>query len=523
MKKFKSAMIAALSGIMLFSSCSFFAPGVKAVETATEKDSTNPYLFSYPRDAFEFSAEEMLHVYALNSSSDWTENYTKHFYVRHRMDLTDKNVIPLRSYNEDGTFMNTSAAEDKWSDGKIDAVDASNILALGAHVNGIANLPEVYWPQPVNDILWSLAKALNVSKDDVTLESEAIYQKIEGLAGAEKELITVISSTTGPTPQNDASVLNYTTLDRKLYIQNYKARHPEMTDEQIAEKFEDEKARPTQMTTRITVTAPNGDKYRMVLGNDNKFYLLSPNAPKAEFKTTLDYASEEKGKMDGDTYLPPYYENEEKNAKKDLDATAIIKSTTNEEIIKTNGVELTTDGKANSQGWYYPDVNDKRTIAKVYPFDKYDNTTDNGAVKETVKLTGAEGGEDSQSPSIRWTFRLINRDDKENADGSITVTLTYNLPVDPDSIPEGWTPVYDKDGKTIHAITKTIKKGENYDKDVTVKRNGPIDEKVTTHVKKEWEKLSPTLPQTGIFSVVLVVIVAGAAIFAITRYRKINN
>jgi hypothetical protein len=421
--------------------------------------------------------------------------------------------------------MNSSAAEDKWSDGQINAVDASNVLALGAHVNGIADLPEVFWPQPVNDILWSLAKAFNVSKDDVSLESEAIYQKIEGLAGAENELITVISSKTGPTAQNDASVLNYTTLDRKLYIQNYKERHPEMTDAEISEKFEDEKARPTQMTTRITATAPNGDKYRMVLGNDNKFYLLGPDkevTPEGEFKTTLDYTSEEKGKMDGDTYLPPYYENEEKNAKKDLDATAIIKSTTKEEIIKTNGVELTADGKANSQGWYYPDVTDKTVIAKVYPFDKYDNTTDNGAVKETVKLTGAEGGEDTQKPSIRWTFRLINREDKENPDGSLTVTLTYNLPVDPDSIPEGWTPVYDKDGKTIHAITKTIKKGENYDKDVTVKRNGPIDEKVTTHVKKTWEKLSPVLPQTGAFTVALVAIVAGVAIFAITRYRKMK-
>ena len=521
MKKFKSAMIAALSGVMLFSSCSFLASGVKAADETTTPSTDNPYLVSYPRDAFEFSAQEMLHVYALNSSVDTTENYIKTFYLKHRMDLTGKKAIPVRSYEENGSYTNTSANVDKWSDGKIDAVDASNILALGSHVNGIDELPEVFWPEPVTDIEWSLAKALNISREDVTLESQVIYQKIEGLEGAENELNIKISSTTGPTAQTDAAVLNYTTLDRKLFIANYKKLHDDKTDEEIAEKFANDKARPTQMTVKVSVLTKSGDEYRMVVGNDNKFYLISTKAPEEnEFKTTLEYTSKEQGKMDGDTYLPPYYTNEEKNAKKDLDATAIIKSKTKEEIVKTNGVELTADGKANSEGWYYPDVTDKTVIAKVYPFDKYDNTKDNGAVKETVKLTGAEGGEDSQSPSIRWTFRLINREDKENSDGSLTVTLTYNLPVDPESIPEGWSPIYDEDGETIHKITKTIKKGENYDKDVTVERNGPINEKVTTHVKKQWEKLSPTLPQTGIFSVVLVVIVAGAAIFAITRYRK---
>ena len=49
MKKFKSVMIAALSGVMLFSSCSFLAPGVKAVETTSEKNYDNPYLYALER------------------------------------------------------------------------------------------------------------------------------------------------------------------------------------------------------------------------------------------------------------------------------------------------------------------------------------------------------------------------------------------------------------------------------------------------------------------------------------------
>lgn len=521
MKKFKSAMIAALSGVMLFSSCSFLASGVQAKTASTASETNNPELISYPRDAYEFSAVEMLNVYALNSSSDY--NVNTDYYVKHRLDVTGKNAVPLRSYNDDGTELNSSADVDKWSDGRINAVDASNILALEGHVNGIADLPERFWPEVANDIQWSLAKALNLNKADITVEAEAIYQKIEGVTDAEKK--TVISSTTGVTSANNAALLEYTTLDRSVYITKYKETHPDKTDEEIAEIFENSKALPTQETVRATATTKDGVVYRMALGTDNKFYLVGPDKEQteSEFKTTLDYASEEKGKMDGDTYLPPYYANEEKNAKKDLDATAFIRSVTREAIVETNGVALTADGKANSEGWYYPETADKSVIAKVYPFEKYDNTEFNGAVKETVKLVGAEGGEDTQKPSIRWTFRLINKDTKENADGSVTVTLTYNLPVDKDSIPEGWSPVYDKDGKTIHSITKTIKKGEDYDKDVTVKRNGEIDEKVTTHVKQVWEKLSPTLPQTGAFSVVLVVLVAGIAGFAITRFRKFRK
>jgi hypothetical protein len=210
--------------------------------------------------------------------------------------------------------------------------------------------------------------------------------------------------------------------------------------------------------------------------------------------------------------------------KKDVDATAIIKSKTTEGIKSTNGVDLIEESnKANSEGWYYPDVNDKTVIAKVYKFDDYDNTKFNGAVNEEVILVGTEGGTSSETPSIRWTLRRINYQETENKDGSVTVIITYNLPIDGDRIPEGWEPIYDEDGKTIHKITKTIKKGEDYDKDVIVYRNGDIDEKVTTHVKKVWEKLPAVIPQTGAFSIVLAIVAGGIVLFGINRFRKFNK
>ena len=290
-------------------------------------------------------------------------------------------------------------------------------------------------------------------------------------------------------------------------------------------------------STAVATTKTQKITYKFELGKDAEWYWypvkvedLTP--ADGEFKTELDYIAvsegkEVEGKVENGTFLPPYFDNEDKDAHKDADAIAIITSKTEEEIVATNGVALTdknTKDNPNSEGWYYPDVEDKTVIAKVYPFDKYDNTTDNGAVKETVKLTGKDGGVDSQTPSIRWTLRRINYQEKENTDGSVTVTITYNLPIDPESIPDGWSPVYDADGKTVHKIRKTIKQGENYDKNVTVKRNGPIDEKVTTPVKKIWDKqVSPVPhPQTGEKSVIAIIAVAsiGIAVIAFVALKK---
>ena len=147
---------------------------------------------------------------------------------------------------------------------------------------------------------------------------------------------------------------------------------------------------------------------------------------------------------------------------------------------------------------------------------KYDNKTFNGKVSETVKLISENEKEDTQNPKIDWTFRRKTKDETQNADGSITIVITYNLPVDKDSIPSDWEPIYDEDGETIHKITKTIKKGENYKKDVTVKQNG-TDATVTTPVEKVWE-----LPKTGdiwTFAAIGMVILV---VFTISRRRKIK-
>ena len=242
-----------------------------------------------------------------------------------------------------------------------------------------------------------------------------------------------------------------------------------------------------------------------------------------EFKTVMEYiGSITGGKEEDGTFYPPYFEND-RNAK-DADVTVKIKSTTGEPIVAIKvgdeEIPLNEDGTPNKEGWKYSDKDDKRIIEKEYPFDKYDNTTDCGKVKEEITLIGESGQTDTQTPSIEWTFRRINTTTDKNADGTTTVTIEFNLPVDESSIPEGWKPIYDEDGKTIHKITRTFGKDETYDKDVIVKqlRNDGKDVKVTTHITIAPKKL----PKTG-ETFILTVLAIGIAVFAITRYRKFKN
>ena len=129
-------------------------------------------------------------------------------------------------------------------------------------------------------------------------------------------------------------------------------------------------------------------------------------------------------------------------------------------------------------------------------------------------------GESEEVPSIEWTFRYIKEEKTTNPDNSTTIVETTNLPIDPDGIPEGWEPIYDPDGKTIHKITITIPVNKGYDKDVPVKqlRDDGKDVYATTHVTIEPKKLSKTGE-----SFILTAIAIGFAVFMITRFRRFKN
>ena len=549
MKKIKS-LIAILLVVALLLGSSMFLSTVNAVvmDRDTGAEFSDEHNFQYlslqakTKSKFDFNATEFLTIYSLNSV-DVNPDAGPKAYKKDRQAIVE-GLIPIYYYNNaTGEVEKTSESSSSrvWDDGKIDARDASNILVLAkgsGEIESSASTAQmiINWDQQAQDIIFSLADYLKIARGDVSLVVKVTTPKIEGVT--EEATSYEVNNTTKFTDVNLAKVANTEVVNYQTAKAYFDANKEDPTAVYDSDAF----IPGIQQIVTVTAKTKNGAEYGMVLGEDNNFYLFQtkegekepePDPEDKEFKTDLTYRAEASGKkvdgkMDGDVFLPPYYENEDKNAKKDADAIGIITSKTDEEIVATNDVALTdknVKGNPNSEGWYYPDLNNKKVFEKEYPFDDYNNPKDNGAVKETVKLTGKDGGIDSQTPNIRWTLRRINFEKKKNDDKSITVTITYNLPIDEKSIPDGWKPIVDEDGG-IRKITRTFKEGEGYKKDVTVEQNGESTATVTTPVEVKWEKddskADKVIPQTGAFTVALIAIVAGIAVFAYTRFRRLR-
>lgn len=538
MKKIKS-LIAIVLVVALLLGSSMFLNSVKAAiydkdtgaeyvpEGGSKIEFQDKSLAKKTSSKFEFNASEFLEIYSINSTDGDAVKMN-------RQEINDK-LIPIYYYDNNTNEKNTKTV---WHDGKIDARDASLVLVLSRGSSDLEfadTTPKmiINWDGYAQDIIYSLADYLEISKDDISVAARVETPVIEGITTTASYYIV------NNTARFTSSILEQVANNE---VTNYRASEKYFNDNITdGSSAYDPAVFPTTVQQILTVTATtkDGAEYGMVLGTDNNYYLFqtkegekTPEPPaedEKEFKTDLTYRAEVSGKkvdgkMDKDVFLPPYYENEDKDAKKDADAIGIITSKTNEEIVATNDVALTdknVKGNPNSEGWYYPDLNNKKVIEKEYPFDDYNNPKDNGAVKETVKLTGKDGGIDNQTPNIRWTLRRINFDKKTNDDKSITVTITYNLPIDEKSIPDGWKPLVDEDGG-IRRIQRTFKEGEDYKKDVTVKQNGDSTATVTTPVEIKWNKADKVIPQTGAFTMALIAIVAGIVVFAYTRYRKLK-
>lgn len=258
---------------------------------------------------------------------------------------------------------------------------------------------------------------------------------------------------------------------------------------------------------------------------------LAPVPDDNKFETELNYEAfigtkDVGGKTEDGTFMPSY---DETNIKEDADVTATISSKNKEEIVKVNDKEV-TDTPSKDQPWYYPNPEDKTKVAKQYPFDTYDNSTDNGMVSEKVTLTSSDDKTSEQNVSIKWPFRIIDKtyDPETPTDDTkeVTVTIETNLPMDPDKVPEGWTIVPDTDN---HKISKTYKKGDKVDEDVTVYQNktGNSDK---THVKYTWpgeqtdkSVANKAFSQTGEKVSLALIIAVIAIVTAIVINKKKNN
>lgn len=254
-----------------------------------------------------------------------------------------------------------------------------------------------------------------------------------------------------------------------------------------------------------------------------------------QFDTKLDYSAnidgkEVGGELKGGVYYPKY---DESNPKKDADVIATITTTTDGATIeKINDKDIgESKDNPNEDGWYYTNANDKTAVSKVYPFDKYNNSKDNGIVEEVaISKKGSSEKTSTQKVSVKWPFRIIDHTTKDNGDGSITETITTNLPMDPDKVPEGWTMV---SGTDNHQITRTKTKNDgNIDEIVDVYQNGTGD-KASTDSKYTWpEDNKPreenkqqkiVLPQTGESYVIAIFILLAVGMAVISRKKSRRN
>ena len=487
MKKTSKIMVALfIIAAMLLSSFTALCSISKADEYEDKLD-----CYVYSRNVYELGPQEIISIYSNNSTGGPTMSY------RHSCDISGKEVIPIYC----GPEMTTQL-----QDGCIDATDASAMLRYakvdrGSYDESVEQI-NAEWREDIADISRSIVKYYG--EKGVTINPEDITTYVTVVTPAVEEFN--ITAGTYDFSINTNTGINQEVLSK---MQTVSQKNTEA----------DEDLQLIAVTAKMT----DGTMYRMIVGSDDNVYLIKAEDTQNigiddEFKTSMTYTALDKTtEDDGNVFLAPYTDND--NPKKDSDVTVTIKSENKQKItsvvVGETSAELSKD--ANSLGWFYPDESDKTVIAKVYPFDTYDNTTYAGNVSEKVGLISENGDEDTQNPKIKWTFRRKTKEETENNDGSVTIVITYNLPIDKDKIPNGWEAIYDQDGKTVHKITKTIKKGNNYKEDVTVKQYG-TDATVTTTVEKVWN-----LPQTGEMWIFIAAGIAGLTIFTISRRRKISK
>lgn len=466
-----------------------------------------------PKNEFEFNQDYLLNVYAENSADKDSDEHPKYRYNVTDEMIKNKSAIPVLTQNN-----------------FIDSVDSSDIANLSDFFSMYIEESETtdenlkndtYVDQNLKEILKKLESELNYKADDIKMSCIVNFA-----SDANKE----------------TSEINFT--------YNYKTTTASEL-ETLAKQVEDNSKllgfdhygeyRANYCKIRVNATMPDGAVYSLTIGDsgeyeDNWYMVKTKEAdPKPEFKTKLDYTAiidreDVGGTLTNGTFYPKY---SEKKVEKDADVTATITSTTKSDIEKINDVELKTDGTKNSLGWYYVNKSDKTVIAKDYPFDSYDNLTANGMVNEKdLKLTSSDNLTDTQSVSIKWPFRIIDvtqtpTEIKEDTD-KVIVTITTNLPMDKNKLPEGWSFTSDDEGKTQHRISKEyLRKDGDKKEEIIVTANGR-DDTDETKTKIEWpskkdDTVSPDPhPQTGATCLGAIALI-GIVGVAITRYRKLKK
>lgn len=520
MKIFKKSKIITLTMIVAILSFCFIGIFNKAEATTANKiTKVGPYLFN---------ASDGLRWYTLVAAGEETENdFKSENYpfipttITEEM-ISSKKAIPLYTYDESGNRIEAN----ELNDNRIMPTDSTRILVS-------KNGKSYDWFFMAKNI----ASVLGVDENTIELQY-VVNMPAAGTVAAQQSVVIKQKGgtiTKGITAEEKARIDAY---NKAIFLSNaYKDVATEYAGTE--EMWNDTDSEIVREYTFLSAKAilEDGREYSLVIGANDKYVsnwvaVETKGKPEIKFDTELSYTAEISdihkkvtGEIVNGTFVVGY---DKENPEKDADVTATIKSITNLDILTVNGVALTNDGKPNSIGWYYADVNNKKEISKVYPFETYNNLKDNGMVTEKVTLGTVDGLTSEQTVSIKWPFRItkVVYDPIEITDetNKVTVTVTTNLPMDKDKLPEGWAFTTDAEGKSQHKIYKVYTR-ENGDvnKEIVVKENGRPDTD-STNVKITWpkkESLPDKIPQTGTGYFVLLII-AGVSVVAIVSYRLIK-
>ncbi len=431
--------------------------------------------------------------------------------------IDNKKILPLYLYDENtGKLVSGSSLNDN----SINAQDASTIVRV---LNGGMYDPFV------------LEKNVKRELPDTNIEEIQYSINMPEVGTIAKREPIIIK-------MKDGKITKSITDQERARLNEYST---EVKDSGIYSDYCDEDKDLEDLCTEYAfisakVIMEDGREFSLVIGRNgeyvNNWYLIETRESKNnsdesnDFKTEIDYTAiiTETGKnvggtKQGSTFLPGY---DKDDIKKDADVTAIIKSVDNKDIVKINGIVISET--PNSEGWYYPDVNNKKEIAKKYLFADYNNNDKNGIVEESgLVLTSNDDLTSKQSVSIKWPFRIIEftktPNEMTNSTKTVKVEITTNLPMDKDKLPEKWNFTTDDLGKSQHKIYREyVLTDGNINEDVVIKANGRNDTD-TKNVTINWkEKLPSKNAKTGESFIILgcAVAVIGIAIISYRKFKK---
>lgn len=274
MNKRKSFVIA-LVAALLFSSSTLFMNTVKAEGTSPLLE----YIYNKPSNEFQFNYYMLLDLYSDNSTGRGTYADYRHAMTK----LADGKyvakagevLIPIYDYSIQARkrlidMENTGDTANTLQNGYITSGDSTWIKALGQVKNEgfietitVSDLQTNWWEVAAKDIVYSLvdylkAKGVSISDEDITLNAYVYQKAIEGYSTEDIEF--TISNKTQMTEETFNKIKAMIQVNNAVEEAEYQASS---TGEALGQEY-----------IMVTATTKSGVAYRMVLGQDNNWYLL---------------------------------------------------------------------------------------------------------------------------------------------------------------------------------------------------------------------------------------------------------